>query len=109
MDSLTIPIPEALRPFAPQLRFFLDTMVTKLNINRHKGFADDSDFGTLMGLLKAEMDELNQALATESQFETAIEAADLANFCFLIASRCLMLDKLTWQKEQKAGAQHGNP
>lgn len=98
--SIEVFLPDELEPFAPNLRYFMETMVRKLHANRHKGFGGAKFHEILPGLM-AEVRELEDAIHTESQFNVQLEAADVANFAFLIALRAYQIDKATFVAEQR--------
>lgn len=97
---MKIELPAELEPFETDLRFFFELMVRKLYINRHKGFAEGAEVPNLWSGLQEEMAELSVALGHLGQFESAMEAVDVANFAFLLASRCLELPKVNYIKER---------
>lgn len=82
------------------LHFFLDLMVRKLHLNRHKGFIEGKTLVTLRERLKDEMREMTEALRHESQFNAALECSDVANFAFLLAMACLHLTKDQYVEER---------
>lgn len=98
---MNIHLPKELEPFEPDLKFFMDLMVRKLHINRHKGFAEDIPIAQLMRGLDGELEELGKALGSGSQFDTALEAVDIGNFAFLIAMKSWQMTKQDFKKEQK--------
>ena len=85
MAHLTIPLPEGMEPYKDDLEYFVSTMVRKLHVNRHKGTSKELDVRGLMAGLNDEMLELAQAIRSEGQFDVPIEAADVANFAFLVS------------------------
>lgn len=88
--------------FEHDFHFFIDLMVRKLHLNRHKGFVKGKTLQDLTERHFNEVQELRDALQSESQFDVALEAADCSNFAFLTALACLHLDKLEYTKEQLA-------
>lgn len=99
---MEVHVPETLRDLEPELRYFFETMVQKLNVNRHKGnFGADMD--VLRAGMRAEYDEMHTAINKESQFDVFLEAADVANFALLIGASALRKDKATFEEERNAG------
>ena len=99
--SLTIQtdLPPELEPFAKDLQFFFSLMVKKLYVNRHKGFAEGVTLPEMFEYMKLEMWEMVEAAHKEGQFQTAMEAVDVANFAFLVSLRALMLTKPEFELE----------
>lgn len=102
MTRITVDLPASVAPFARDLEFFLQVMVRKLHTNRHKGFAEGADVSSLLDGLDNERGELGLALLTLGQFESAVEAADVANMAFLVFSRLMAMDKVQYTKERDA-------
>ncbi len=98
--DIIVSIPAELVPFAADLQYFVQTMVRKLHINRHKGFAENTPVNGLLGLLHDEVLELENALGAESQFEAAIEAADVSNMAFLMALKIWQMSKQEYKDMQ---------
>jgi hypothetical protein len=82
------------------LHFFFDLMVRKLDLNRHKGFVDSHTVHELHKRLLDEVEELRMAINQESQFEAAIECADVANQAFLLALKIISISKDVYMKER---------
>ena len=97
---MNVYLPPELEPFEGDLKFFFDLMIRKLHMNRHKGFGEKSDLKSLLGGLTREEEELTDALRGESQFNCALEAADVANFAFLISSRLFRQDVASFKGDQ---------
>lgn len=90
MGQMTIHVPDELEGMAPDLEYFVNTMVRKLHTNRHKGTQSNLDPEAMLGLAEGEMLEAWEALkAGHGQFEFAVECVDVANFVFLAASGAL--------------------
>lgn len=87
--------------FEDDLHFFIDLMVRKLHLNRHKGFVKGKTLQDLWDKHKDESQELYKALCDESQFNVALECSDSANFSFLIGLACLQMTKVEFEMEQK--------
>lgn len=100
MPKLCIDLPVEIEDYHPELHYFLQSMVNKLHINRHKGFADGVDLADCLELLKGEMDELKHAAVNEGQFETYMEAVDVANMSWLLGLYCLRQHKQDFTFEQ---------
>lgn len=102
-------LPPELEPFEGDLRFFFDLMIRKLHMNRHKGFGENSNMQSLLAGLQREHYELLEAAMNESQFECALEAADVANFAFLIATRLFRQHVADFKDEQMELAELRTP
>lgn len=85
MVMLHVPLPPEMEPYKDDLEFFVQTMIRKLHSNRHKGVTKDLNVSALIGGIKRELVELEQAIDNEGQFDAPLEAADIANYSFLIA------------------------
>ena len=85
MKKMEITLPEGIEHYEPELRFFFDLMVRKLHICRDKGFAENCTATKMFLMINDELDELEEALANESQFQTALECVDVANQAWLMA------------------------
>lgn len=92
--QLTIHLPREIEQYEPELRFFFDLMVRKLHTNRHKGFCEDKTTGPMYHALQDEVKELEEALKEDgSQFDVALECADIANQAWLLALVALRMTK----------------
>jgi NTP pyrophosphatase (non-canonical NTP hydrolase) len=71
----------------PEVRRFAELMELKLRENDHKGGWGDDTCGALFARMIEEGDELHEALAQIRPIpeKVASEAADVANFCLMIA------------------------
>lgn len=69
----------------PEINIFAQYMEHKLKLNDHKGGWENIDYKTLFAKLRAEVDELEQAIDNEPQLAIMFEAADVANFAMMIA------------------------
>ncbi len=85
MASFTIHLPDEIAEYEGPLRYFMDSMVQKLHVNRHKGFAEGCAPRSLTDGALYEIDELVKAYQKESQFAAYMEAVDVANMMFLSA------------------------
>lgn len=98
MTQLTVNVPLDIEHYVPELRYFMESMVYKLNTNRHKGFATDVEFGSLhMGMFN-ELNEATSAALNESQFAYYMECVDVANMAWLAALSALRMTKDQWCK-----------
>ena len=95
-----ITIPSELKPLSRSFRMFVDMMLTKLHVNRHKGFGD-VPYNTLLWGLHDEMKELEEALHGNDQMAVMAEAADVANFAYLIALRATTQTRVQFLEETK--------
>ena len=96
---MIILLPPEIRHYEVELRIFVDLMVQKLRINRHKGLADGTT-QEYVTKLKGEVDELVQSIGSMSQMDVALEAADVANMAFLLSLVVLRKTKPEFKKEQ---------
>ena len=101
-DPLIVPLPESLEPFRHELEDFLRLMTRKLHVNRHKG-TSPTNIRDLMEGLERENRELLISVNDAKQFETAVEAVDVANMAFLIAVRAWGLTRPDFTKETRNG------
>ena len=62
-------------------------MLYKLSINASKGRWKDIDVNSYMDKMEEERNELREALATDNTVSILLEAADVANFALIIASK----------------------
>lgn len=99
--DITVHVPDDMSPFAADLGFFMNTMVRKLHINRHKGYVQGKSLVSLFEGVVGESEELRKALTDESQFAAALEAIDVANQAFLVAAKLLGMNKNDYVQEQK--------
>ena len=86
-------LPDDIKEYEPELRFFMELMVRKLHTNRHKGFAGNVDLSDLMAGLMHERHELLKAIETSHQMDVTTEAVDVANMAFLIATGALRMTR----------------
>lgn len=99
---MKIYIPEEIAHYEPQLRYFFDCMVQKLNTNRHKGFAEGHSLTEFMDLADSELDEAARALHTDDQFAFFMEMVDVANMSWLASIKALRMTKDEWQDGQSS-------
>jgi hypothetical protein len=98
---MQIHLPKELKPFERHLKLFVDLMVQKLYLNRHKGFAEGADLKNVLKLLAAELLEVEEALRHKSQFEVAIEACDTANMSFILFLVTMKLNRMEFDEQRK--------
>jgi hypothetical protein len=106
MKQMIINVPDEMVEHVPTLQYFMQTMVNKLHLNRHKGFGESLDLVGVFAGLSGEHGELRHALASESQFQAYIEAVDVANFAMLAGMVVLRMDKKQYADSQGAFSQH---
>ena len=76
--------PPSMAGMKDYLREFFTGMLDKLDRNSHKDTPNKSDIPTIMGLLRAELEEFEeQFLLDKNDENTLIELFDAANFAFL--------------------------
>lgn len=92
MSIIEVPVTAELEPYAADIRYFMETMVRKLHTNRHKGFAA-AEMTVLRRGLMDEIEELEKSLNYVGQFESMVEAADVANMALLIAVKVLRMTR----------------
>lgn len=95
-------IPKTIEEYEPELRLVFDLMVTKLNMNRHKGFGESSNILGLLNGLRDETDEMREAIDNENQMAVVMEAVDVSNFGALIAIMMLRLTKADFKVLQQS-------
>lgn len=97
---MDIHLPEEIKAYEPELKFFFDNMVRKLHINRHKGFGDGKTIKEMKSQLWGEMNELSIAMEDEGQFEALMECADVANQAWLLGMIMLRQTKLEFEEQR---------
>ena len=105
MTKIDITLPEGIEHYAPELRLFFDLMVRKLHICRDKGFAENCTTSQMLEMLMGEVVELELALDTESQFQTALECVDVANQAWLLALVVLRATRADFENQRAAAQQ----
>lgn len=68
-----------------EVEIFSLCMEEKLRQNDHKGGWEDCTYADLFARLRAEIDELEQAIKNEPEVNIMYEGADVANFAMMIA------------------------
>jgi hypothetical protein len=101
MGKITIDVPDAMQRFEHDLDYFFNTMVRKLYLNRHKGFADGIAPAVLVSHLHGELEELHDAMQTKDQFSVLVESADVANMAFLCGLSVLRLTRPEFDANKK--------
>lgn len=82
---MKIHLPAEIAHYEGDLRYFVDSMVRKLYINREKGFAEGLTVERARQLLDSEIREFDTAIMSgEAQFATFFEAIDVATVAFLM-------------------------
>lgn len=104
--ELKVNLPAEMAPYKAELEYFFTIMVRKLYTNRHKGFSKDFDLTMLRRGLNSEVSELEEAIREKGQFEVSIEAADVANFGFLVSLAALHMDRSTFDKSRDEPPEH---
>ena len=64
-------------------------METKMLLNEHKGGHERLKLDDLMKLLHQEVRELKGAIDSKDYKEVAMECADVANYCMMIADKVI--------------------
>ena len=93
MKSMQIDVPDDLNEYVPELRHLFQSMVYKLNNNRHKGFIRNIGVGDLFKGITAERIELLNAIDDESLSNMLAEGVDVANMAVLMGIKCLRITK----------------
>ncbi len=86
---ITIHLPRDLENVRPELVRFFDAMVYKLHRNKHKGKWENVRLGMALPKIRAEINELQEAISNGNTFEVILEAADVANWALIIANVAL--------------------
>lgn len=91
--TITVVLPEEMAHYEGELRYFFDSMVRKLFVNREKGFGEGVTFNQALALIRGELCELRNAPANgEAQFAAYFETVDIANVAFIAS---LVLSRMT--------------
>lgn len=81
---MEIVLPADMAHYEGELRYFFDSMIRKLYVNRHKGFGEGCTFDTALQLIENELAELREApIQGEAQFAAFFETVDIANVAFI--------------------------
>lgn len=81
---MEIVLPADMAHYEGELRYFFDSMIRKLYVNRHKGFGEGCTFETALFLIESELTELRDAPRNgEAQFAAFFETVDIANVAFI--------------------------
>lgn len=82
--AMEIILPKEIAHYEGELRYFFDSMIRKLFVNRAKGFAEGLDFQRAVDLTVDELNELTAAVrGGEAQFAAWFETVDVANMAFI--------------------------
>lgn len=91
--TMEIVLPDEMAHYEGELRYFVDSMVRKLFVNRHKGFAEGVTWDLAQVLLCRELEEMQGAVTSgEPQFSAFMETVDVANMAFIAG---LVLARMT--------------
>lgn len=85
ITKIILKYPENLEKEVHRISRFFDAMLFKLSKNASKESFDKVDLQTVIGLLKEEVEELEQAIQEGSSVETLLEGADVANYALIAA------------------------
>lgn len=105
MTEITVHLPEEIAHYAGDLRYFMDSMVRKLYVSRHKGFGEGVTVSQLLKLAEAELQELYSAIAKEPQMNAYFEAVDTANMFFLVGLVLTRMTKTQYRELQNVGSE----
>lgn len=104
--TMEIHLPDEVAHYEPELRLFFDLMITKLHLNRTKGYIEGKSLTDLYAALMNELGELQEAHENRgsvnknaSQFDYALECVDLSNQSFLLALAVLRKTKEDYENE----------
>ena len=82
--NILVQVPDSLREYHDYLHHFFLGMIYKLDKNSHKKTPTTADLPQIMDLLRGEIKEFEDQLATDKFDENSlIELMDQANFAFL--------------------------
>lgn len=100
---MEIHLPIEIAHYEGDLRYFVDSMVRKLFVNREKGFAENLALHHARQLLNAEIKEFDQAvMGGEAQFAAYMETADIANMAFLLGLVITRMNKKDYKSHAVA-------
>jgi len=102
MSKMEIHLPDEIEHYEPELRLFFDLMVTKLHLNRFKGYIEGKTLDELYRAFTSEVGELEEAhenRGNHSQFDYALECVDVSNQAFLLALAVLRKTKQGYESE----------
>lgn len=86
---ISVHVPDDLATLAPDLERFISAMVHKLHRNRFKGKWENLDLPLALTKLRAEVEELREAIDQGSFADILMEGADIANFALIVSSVAL--------------------
>ena len=106
MKTMEIHLPDGIEFYEPELRLFFDLMITKLHLNRTKGYIEGKSLMNLYQAFCNEVGELEEAHENRdketnghSQFDYALECVDVSNQAFLLALAVLRKTKKEYESE----------
>lgn len=102
MAEFKVYVPDEIKDYAPDLEYFVSTMVRKLHTNRHKGTSSDLDPNFMLTLAQKEHEEAEKALDNEGQFEFGVECVDAANMYFLAARGAWQMTRKEYEELRDA-------
>jgi len=97
---LQVHLPHEMEEYRGDLEYFFNTMVRKLHVNRHKGVSKELDINEQIGKMRKEIEEIEEALKNESQFDAPVEAADVANHAFLFAASVWHMTRKEFEEQR---------
>lgn len=100
--TMEVHLPDEITHYEPELRLFFDLMITKLNLNRTKGFIEGKTLNQLYKAFLSEVSELEEAHEKRggfSQFDYSLECVDVSNQAFLLALAVLRKTKQEYESE----------
>lgn len=99
MAEIVVTIPDDIAHYAGDLRYFMDSMVRKLHVSRHKGFAEGMSVDDVLRGCNREENEFIEAVRkSEPQFNAYMEAVDTANMWFIMALVVSRMTKPEWME-----------
>lgn len=105
MVTLKIQLPPEVTPYAEELRRHIDAMVYKLKVHAKKGKWENIDLAQTQELLRAEVDELSDAIKSGNMVEVLLESADVSNYALIISS--IAIERGNDDQHAGAGTQLG--
>lgn len=97
---MKIKLPDEIKEYEPELRFFFDCMIAKLYTNRHKQFASGDLRHYLRGI-NEERYEMAEAYRSENQFAFYMETVDVANMAWLAGLKAMRMTKVEWENKDE--------
>jgi len=84
--KLTLNVPPELEGMEHDLERAFGAAIYKLARNTKKGKWEDLDINKCFGLLRGEVDELEEAISEGNTIDAIMEAADIINFAIICTS-----------------------